>query len=171
MVDKPSRDDIEKVSLDFAKTILAIKGDDGSIVIDETLIREATNLAMDWLAGKGLRSNIVDQHYADWVDLTEKNKEFDIEKGEQYWFVAEERYGDSQDKIPEIIEAKVSTCARYTDSVSIGVRDIINYKEYIALYFIPKNSSEVFHQGFQPLPPEGVKVKNNKFSPTMSAKD
>lgn len=168
MVDKPRIEDVEKISLEFAKAMICSKGDDGSTEIDESLIIEATGLAMDWLAGEALRDSIVEQRYPDWIDLSVKNKKFDIGMGEKYWFVAQRLNSDNQAGLPEIIEAKVTDINDRWGVIEVKVEDVVHAIDYKALYFIPENFSKVFKQSFQPMPPQGIKVKNNKFSPTMS---
>lgn len=169
MVDKPRIEDVERISLEFAKAMICGKGDEGSTVIDESLIIDATDLAMDWIAGKDLRDSIVEQRYPDWIDLSVKNKKFNIGMGERYWFVAQRLDSDNQAGLPEIIEAKVTDINDRWGVIDVKVEDVVHAIDYKALYFIPENSSKVFTQDFQPMPPQGVKVKNNKFSPTMSS--
>lgn len=171
MVDKLRIDDVEKVSLEFAKAIICSKGDNGSTVIDESLIIEATDLAIDWLAGEGLRSSIVEQRYPNWIDLSKEDKNFSVEIGKQYWFVAERLNSENQDELPEIIEAKFLSTVYHFDPIQFRVEAIVSGEEYRALYFIPENSSKVFKQDFHPMPPQGVKVKNTKFSPHLSYKN
>lgn len=168
MVDKPRIDDVQKISLEFAKAMICSKGDNGSKVIDRSLIIEATDLAMDWLAGEDLRDSVVEQRYPDWIDLSVKNKKIDIGMGEKYWFVAQRLDSENQAGLPEIIEAKVTDINDLWGVIEVKVEDTIHAIDYKALYFIPKNSSNVFKQDFQPMPPQGVKVKNNKFSPRFS---
>lgn len=171
MVDKPRIEDVEKISLEFAKAMICSKGDESSTVIDESLIIEATDLAMDWLAGEGLRDSIVEQRYPNWIDLNVKNKQLDIGMGEKYWFVAQRLDNDNHAGLPEIVKAKVTDINDLWGVIEVKVEDVIHAIKYKALYFIPESSSKIFKQDFQPLPPQGVRVKNNKFSPTMSPQD
>ena len=171
MVDKPRIEDVERISLEFAKAMICSKGDNSSTVIDESLIIEATDLAMDWLAGEGLRDNVVEQRYPNWIDLSVKNKNLDIGMGGKYWFVAQRLDSDNQAGLPEIIEAKVTDINDLWGVIEVKIEDMIHAIDYKALYFIPENSSKIFKQDFQPMPPQGVKVKNNKFSPTMSSQN
>lgn len=168
MTKRPNKEDVEKVALEFAKAIICSKGNNDSTVIDESLIIEATNLAMDWFAGEDLRSNIVEQRYPNWIDLSKEDKNFNVEQDEQYWFVAERIDSENPDELPEIIEAKFISTLYHLDPIQFRVEGLINAKEYKALYFIPKNYGEVFHQEFQPMPPQDVKVRNTKFSPHLS---
>lgn len=171
MVDKPRIDDVEKISLEFAKAIICSKGDNGSTVIDESLIIETTNLAMDWLAGEELRDSVVEQRYPNWIDLSVKDKKIDIGMGKKYWFVAQRLDSENPPGLPEIIEAKVTDINDLWGIVDVKVEDVIHALDYKALYFIPKAYGELFKQNFQPLPPQGVKVKNKKFSPHLSYKN
>lgn len=166
MTNKPNKEDVEKVALEFAKEFIDTSNGWMSAGINDELMERATRMAIDWLAGEELRSNIVEQCYPDWVDLSEKNESPSIERDKTYWFVAKQI--DSKDPLPEIIKARVVDMHESFNVWTVGVEDINNAGGFEALYFIPENSSEIFKQDFQPLPPEGVKVKNTKFSPHFS---
>ena len=169
MTKKPNQVDVERVALEFAKELIDTSNGWMSAGIDDELMRRATSMAIDWLAGEDLRSNIVEQHCPNWVDLSKKNENPNIEMDKKYWFVAKQI--DGRDPLPEIIEARVVNMHELFGIWTIKVEDVDNAMEYKALYFIPENSSKVFKQDFQPMPPQGVNVKNNKFSTTMSAQD
>lgn len=173
MTKRPNKEDVEKVALEFAKELIDTSNGWMSAGVDDELMRRATSMAIDWLAGEELRSNIVEQHYPNWIDLSVKNKSLDIGMGEKRWFVAHRLDSENQNQagLPEIVEAKISYINDQWHPIEIRVEDVIHAIDYRAIYFIPENSSKVFKQGFQPMPPQGVEVKNNKFSPTMSPRD
>lgn len=171
MTKKPNQADVEKVALEFAKELIDTSNGWMSAGIDDELMRRATGMAIDWLAGEDLRSNIVEQHYPNWVDLSEKSKNPSIEMGKKYWFVANQIDSRSNSTLPEVIEGRVIDIHELFGILTVKVEDVINAIDYKAMYFIPKDYSVIFDQSFQPLPPEGVEVKNNKFSPTMSLQD
>lgn len=166
MTNKPNKEDVERVALEFAYKFIDTSNGELSAGIDDELMVRATRMAIEWLAGEELRSNIVEQCYPDWVDLSEKNENPSIEMDKTYWFVAKQI--DGKDPLPEIIKARVFDMQESFYVWTVGVKDINNARDFEALYFIPENSSEIFKQDFQPLPPEGIKVKNTKFSPHLS---
>lgn len=166
MTNKPNKEDVERVALEFAKEFIDTSNGWKSAGINDELMERATRMAIDWLAGEELRSNIVEQCYPDWVDLSEKNESPRIERDKTYWFVAKQI--DGKYLLPEIIKARVVDMHESFNVWTVEVEDINDAGKFEALYFIPENSSEIFKQDFQPLPPEGVKVKNTKFSPHFS---
>lgn len=178
MIKKPDVADVEKLSLEFAKEMIDFSDNGDNAVISEDLIKRATTMAIDWLKGKEQRSKIFEQQCVNWNNLAEKDlARLDLQPYKKYWFIGRP-YASTEPLellngvFIKSVEGEFINAGKSVENRGLlaDIRDD-NDNEYIAQYVILEEDGKVFNENFEPLPPKGVNVKNNKFSPTMSAKD
>lgn len=178
MTKRPSKQEFEKLSLEFAKEMIDFSNYGENAIIEDELVERAAKMAIDWLEGVGLRSKIFEQQCANWVDLAEIDlSTLNLEPYKNYWFIGRE-YGSTNPLelfnggFIKSVKGKCIDAGKHNKEYGLlaDVRDN-NGNDYIAQYVILEADGKVFNESFEPLPPKGVIVKNNKFSPIMTTQD
>ncbi|WP_352308983.1 hypothetical protein [Psychrobacter sp. W2-37-MNA-CIBAN-0211] len=174
MIKRFDRADVEKLSLEFAKEMIDFSDDGSNAMIEDHLIKRATNMAIAWLEGEDLRSKMFEQQCANWIDLAEVDiSSLNLESYKKYWFIAREHGSTNpleliHGKFIKPVESKLVDAGKYNKYYA-SFADIQDDRgnNYIAQYIIPAEDGAIFNQDFEPLAPKGVVVKNKSFSSTI----
>lgn len=160
MTKRPNKKDVEKVALAFATQLIDFS-DDGkrAFIYEDTVNQKSVELAVEWLQREELRSIFFEHQYPNWIELNESNISEDLVSGDEYWFIVQ---AHEKDKIAEVVKAKV---------VSTSPLALDNMQNYKVLCFIPKESSDMFEDGFKPEKPHELKLPSELFSPNMQSQD
>lgn len=176
MTKRPNKEDVEKLSLEFAKEMIDFSDGGENAMIRDEVIERATRMAIDWLEGVNLRERMLEQLSPNWIDLAEFKEaelhKFDLKKYQDYWFIARPLGLGDTGPLELIMGTFVEIDTRYDPDNRPNAHILKDDRfDYLAQYFIPKEDALLLNQDFEPLPPKGVIVKNNKFSMTMTEQD
>ena len=176
MTKRPSKQEFEKLSLEFAKEMIDFSNYGENAIIEDELVERAAKMAIDWLEGADLRERMLEQLSPNWIDLAEFKEaelhKFDLKRYEDYWFIARPLGLGDTGPLELIMGTFVDIDTRYDPDNRPNAHILKDDKiDYLAQYFIPKEDALLLNQDFEPLPPKGVIVKNNKFSMTMTEQD
>ena len=166
MINRPSKQEVEKLSLEFAKKMIDFSNYSDDAAIGEDVIKRATNMAIEWLEGVDLRSKMYEQQCANWVDLAEIDISiFNLDTNKKYWFMARE-YATTNPlklvhaKFIKSVKADVKVAGE-PDTRYVTLADIQDDEniEYIAQYIIPEKDGVIFNKEFKPLVPKNLRVE------------
>ena len=170
MTAQVNKEKIEEVALVFAAQLIDNSNGWESARIDDELMKRATSMAIDWVQGEDLRSDIVYKTLANWVDLSEVDdiESYHLEEDKEYWFVALPFLDNGTfSEYPKVVKAKVKTKMNANPGFNILAEDS-NLTEYRVQYFLTEEDGENFDNEFRPELPYGVIFKGNgKFQPYM----
>lgn len=177
MTKRLNKADVEKLSLEFAKEMIDFSDGGNHAMIEDHLIKRATNMAIAWLEGADLRSRMLEQQCANWIDLAGiEISSLNLEPHKKYWFIAREHNSTNplkliHGKFIKPVKSELVDAGKYNKYYA-SFADIQDDRgnKYIAQYVIPAEDGAIFNQDFAPLAPKGVLVSDKSSSSTIHIK-